>query len=251
MGLYILFTLPQLHSVHLNMSCWCFFTLKLTLDWLQHDIIAIINWLLYENNADIFGSTVNKLAAQVLPPVLISSVALWNHSDWNWCKVSYYYLGMSMDVTGLAGWLLGGKPPPAKPRAELYSSKGDWKATWACSGGGISLSLAPIFSMSGRALDDDLSPVVTGSDTWPPFLLLSPNCLIRSGWIKKQLINIQYKHSQSKGELLTSCKLTCFSGSFIPVAATFNSKSFSLKQRHKQLSACIHFCISAASASHN
>lgn len=72
------------------------------------------------------------------------------------------YLGVSMTLgkEGAAGWLLGDRPSP--PREELYSSRGDWKATWGCSGGGVSLSLTPIFSFLGRLLDDiSLPPVAT------------------------------------------------------------------------------------------
>lgn len=76
------------------------------------------------------------------------------------------YLGVSMALgkAGAAGWLLGDRPPP--PREELYSSRGDWKATWGCSGGGISLSRTPIFSLLARLLDGvSLSPDGESSKT--------------------------------------------------------------------------------------
>lgn len=113
-------------------------------------------------------------------------------------KVSRY-LGVSMDLGKVwaAGWLLGDRPLPPRPRAELYSNRGDWKAPWGCSGRGVSLSLTPIFPLLGRALDDDsISPVAKGSKTWWFFLRLRPKCLIRSGWfvdwVEIQKINILY-----------------------------------------------------------
>ncbi len=103
---------------------------------------------------------------------------------------------MALGKDGPAGWLLGDRPSP--PRAELYSSRGDWKATWGCSGGGVSLSLTHIFSLLGRPLDDvSLSPVAEGSKIRRSRLLFSPNCLILSGWFVgedkiKRKINITY-----------------------------------------------------------
>lgn len=48
------------------------------------------------------------------------------------------YLGVSVALgkEGAAGWLLGDRL-----RAELYSSRGDWKATWGGSRGGRGVSL--------------------------------------------------------------------------------------------------------------
>lgn len=72
---------------------------------------------------------------------------------------------MALGNESAAGWLLGDRPPPS-PSAALYSSTGDWKATWGCSGGGISLSLTPIFSLLARTLDDVVpSAVADGSKT--------------------------------------------------------------------------------------
>lgn len=71
---------------------------------------------------------------------------------------------MALGKERAAGWLVGDRPPPARPRAELYSSIGDWKATWGCSGGGISLPRTPVLALLGRRLDDfSLSPVAEGS----------------------------------------------------------------------------------------
>lgn len=79
------------------------------------------------------------------------------------------YLGVSvaLEKEGAAGWRLGDRPPPPMPRAALYSSSGDWKATWGSSGGGrgISPSRTPIFTLLGKPLDEvSPSPVADGSN---------------------------------------------------------------------------------------
>lgn len=131
---------------------------------------------------------------------------------------------------GAAVWIQGDWLPSPWLRAEPYPSTGDCRDRCGC-------SLTAVFSLWSKAFDDGtFISVAGGSRTRGPFRRLSPNCLIRSGWMmdrdKTGLKEKHYKCIPYPNHIWLDVKwqLTCFSGSFAPVAATFSSKSFSLQQ---------------------